>query len=223
MKHGELHNSVRMTWGKAIVEWSKDRHEALRFLIDLNHRYALDGRDPASLGGILWCLGQFDRPFHPEQPIFGKVRTRPIEEHERRTNLAMYEKKVDRPITSSQPRIAIIGAGLGGLMCGRILSDHGLEVDLFDKANRPGGRSCSRQSSLGQFDHERNTSRSGIPISKGILNLGLQTNTSVPGKAASLLLISLVISKMYRHWNVMWEFHRWSHRTTLGRRSDDSI
>ena len=28
--------------------------------IDLNHRYALDGRDPASFGGLLWCFGAFD-------------------------------------------------------------------------------------------------------------------------------------------------------------------
>ena len=71
LKHGELHNNVRMTWGKAILEWTETPERALEVLIDLNHRYALDGRDPASYGGILWCLGQFDRPFPPEQPILG--------------------------------------------------------------------------------------------------------------------------------------------------------
>ena len=63
--HGELHNNVRMTWGKAILNWMPDAKQSLARLIDLNHRYALDGRDPASYGGILWCLGQFDRPFKP--------------------------------------------------------------------------------------------------------------------------------------------------------------
>ena len=67
VKHGELHNNVRMTWGKAILEWTENHRLALERLIDLNHRFALDGRDPASYGGILWCLGQFDRPFFPEQ------------------------------------------------------------------------------------------------------------------------------------------------------------
>ena len=62
---GELHNNVRMTWGKSILNWTPDAEAALATMIDLNHRYALDGRDPASYGGILWCLGQFDRPFPP--------------------------------------------------------------------------------------------------------------------------------------------------------------
>ena len=37
-----------MTWGKALVGWTRDAAHALRVLIDLNNRYALDGRDPAS-------------------------------------------------------------------------------------------------------------------------------------------------------------------------------
>jgi photolyase PhrII len=46
--HGELHNNVRMTWGKALLNWTPDAASALAAMIDLNHRYALDGRDPAS-------------------------------------------------------------------------------------------------------------------------------------------------------------------------------
>ena len=76
LMHGELHNNVRMTWGKAILNWTADAKHALAMMIDLNHRYALDGRDPASYGGILWCLGQFDRPFPPARPILGTVRDR---------------------------------------------------------------------------------------------------------------------------------------------------
>ena len=45
LKHGELHNNIRMTWGKAILEWSSDHRQSLERIIDLNHRYALDGRD----------------------------------------------------------------------------------------------------------------------------------------------------------------------------------
>ena len=30
---------------------------------------ALDGCDPSSYGGLLWCLGLFDRPFEPERPV----------------------------------------------------------------------------------------------------------------------------------------------------------
>ena len=53
LHHGELHNNLRMTWGKTLHRWTRSPEETLRRLIDLNHRYALDGRDPASYGGLL--------------------------------------------------------------------------------------------------------------------------------------------------------------------------
>ena len=43
-------------------------------MIQLNDKWALDGRDPNSYSGILWCLGRHDRPWPPERPIFGTVR-----------------------------------------------------------------------------------------------------------------------------------------------------
>ena len=65
IRHGELHNNVRMTWGKAIASWFADPGEALQLAIDLNHRYALDGRDPSSYGGMLWCFGLLTGPRPP--------------------------------------------------------------------------------------------------------------------------------------------------------------
>ncbi len=154
VKHGELHNNVRMTWGKAILEWTENHRQALERMIDLNHRYALDGRDPASYGGILWCLGQFDRPFFPEQPILGSVRPRPVRFHEQRIDVDAYEKRVDRGIAYPSPRIAMIGTGLSGLMCSRILRDHGIDVRCFEKSRRVGGRTSTRKIADGfQFDH----------------------------------------------------------------------
>lgn len=154
IKHGELHNNVRMTWGKAILQWTRNAGDALRYLIDLNHRYALDGRDPASYGGILWCLGQFDRPFQPAQPIIGTVRGRPTSEHVQRMDLDNYESQIDTPKLPSAPKIAIVGSGLGGLMAARILVDHGWNVTVFDKSRGPGGRSSTRRlEQTLQFDH----------------------------------------------------------------------
>ncbi len=43
-------------------------------MLELNDRYALDGRNPNSLSGIFWCLGRFDRPW-PQRPIYGRVRS----------------------------------------------------------------------------------------------------------------------------------------------------
>jgi len=71
---GTIHNYLRMLWGKKILEWTAEPREALEVMIDLNNRYALDGRDPNSYTGIFWVLGRHDRPWGPERPVFGTVR-----------------------------------------------------------------------------------------------------------------------------------------------------
>ncbi|MBK9037544.1 MAG: deoxyribodipyrimidine photolyase [Myxococcales bacterium] len=71
---GRIHNYLRMLWGKKILEWSPSPRAALAALIELNNKYALDGRDPNSYSGIFWTLGRFDRPWGPERPIFGVIR-----------------------------------------------------------------------------------------------------------------------------------------------------
>jgi deoxyribodipyrimidine photo-lyase len=73
-REGRLHNYLRMLWGKKILEWSSEPREALEVMIELNNRYALDGRDPNSYSGIFWVLGRHDRAWGPERPIFGTVR-----------------------------------------------------------------------------------------------------------------------------------------------------
>ena len=67
---GELHNNVRMTWGKILVHWhhtysfdDKNSVENLmQILCYLNDRYALDGLSPPSYAGLLWCTGWSDKP-----------------------------------------------------------------------------------------------------------------------------------------------------------------
>ncbi len=71
---GVIHNYLRMLWGKKVLEWSESPAEAYRILEHLNNKYALDGRDPNSYTGILWCFGLFDRPWPPERPVFGNIR-----------------------------------------------------------------------------------------------------------------------------------------------------
>ncbi len=73
-RDGTIHNYLRMLWGKKILEWSADPHQALAVMLELNHRWALDGRDPNSASGILWVLGRHDRAWGPERPVYGTVR-----------------------------------------------------------------------------------------------------------------------------------------------------
>jgi deoxyribodipyrimidine photo-lyase len=70
---GEMHNYVRMLWGKNVIAWSSSYEIAFETLVHLNNKYCLDGRDPNSYAGILWCFGKHDRPWM-ERPVFGMMR-----------------------------------------------------------------------------------------------------------------------------------------------------
>jgi len=142
--HGELHNNVRMTWGKALPGWTATPEDARRLLVALNHRYALDGRDPSSYGGLYWCLGLFDRPFTPERPVLGTIRTRPTSVHAGHLDHEAYAARARRP-TRRLGRVAVVGAGVAGLACARTLLDHNVDVVVFDKGRAPGGRLASRR------------------------------------------------------------------------------
>jgi deoxyribodipyrimidine photo-lyase len=74
VREGRIHNYLRMLWGKKILHWSRSPREALKIMLELNNKYALDGRDPNSYSGIFWVLGRYDRAWGPERPIFGKIR-----------------------------------------------------------------------------------------------------------------------------------------------------
>jgi len=134
-----------MTWGKALLEWTPNAARALALLQDLNDRYALDGRDPSSYGGIRWCLGHFDRPFTPEIPILGTVRPRPLSYHAHRLDVPHFKAFTSRSPFASLPRVAVLGAGIAGLACARALASHGLDVTLFEKSRGSGGRLASRR------------------------------------------------------------------------------
>jgi deoxyribodipyrimidine photo-lyase len=87
---GRIHNYLRMLWGKKIVEWSASPRAALATMIELNNKYAVDGRDPNSYSGILWVLGLFDRPWGPRRPIFGTIRYMSSENTARKLSVSAY-------------------------------------------------------------------------------------------------------------------------------------
>lgn len=90
---GRIHNYLRMVWGKKILEWSMTPKAALKVMIELNNKYALDGRDPNSYSGILWCLGKYDRAWGPERRIFGKVRYMSSKNTARKVDVREYMEK----------------------------------------------------------------------------------------------------------------------------------
>jgi deoxyribodipyrimidine photo-lyase len=93
VSEGKIHNYLRMLWGKKILEWTKSPQEALKIMIELNNKYAIDGRDPNSYSGIFWCLGRYDHPWGPVRPIFGTVRYMSSENTARKLNVKEYLSK----------------------------------------------------------------------------------------------------------------------------------
>ncbi|HMS03374.1 MAG TPA: deoxyribodipyrimidine photo-lyase [Gemmatimonadaceae bacterium] len=73
LETGVIHNYARMLWGKQVIRWAPTYEEARAWLFHLNDRYALDGRDPNSVGGIMWCLGLWDRSWG-NKPVWGGLR-----------------------------------------------------------------------------------------------------------------------------------------------------
>lgn len=74
VKTNYMHGYLRMYWAKKILEWTPDPETALKYAIQLNDKYQLDGRDPNGYTGIAWAIGGVhDRPWG-ERKIFGMIR-----------------------------------------------------------------------------------------------------------------------------------------------------
>lgn len=90
---GRMQNYLRMLWGKKVLEWSRTPQEALEVLIELNNKYAVDGRDPNSYSGIFWVFGRYDRAWGPERPIYGKIRYMSSDNTVRKLRISNYLEK----------------------------------------------------------------------------------------------------------------------------------
>jgi deoxyribodipyrimidine photo-lyase len=86
---GQMHNVVRMLWGKSVITWTETYEQALTWLLHLNNKYGLDGRDPNSFAGIQWCFGKFDRPF-AARPVWGTIRPMSLERAHSKYDVARY-------------------------------------------------------------------------------------------------------------------------------------
>lgn len=104
VREGRMHNYLRMLWAKKILEWSPTPREALATMIDLNNRYAVDGRNPNSYSGIFWTLGRFDRPWAPERPIFGRIRYMSSENTARKLHIKNYLRRY-APVPTPSPTL----------------------------------------------------------------------------------------------------------------------
>ncbi|MGC4087041.1 MAG: FAD-binding domain-containing protein [Polyangiaceae bacterium] len=90
VESGHMHNYLRMLWGKRVLNWTRTPEQAYQLLVELNNKYALDGRNPNSYSGIGWCFGRYDRPWGPERPVYGLIRYMTSESAQRKLHLKQY-------------------------------------------------------------------------------------------------------------------------------------
>jgi deoxyribodipyrimidine photo-lyase len=96
VKEGTVQNYLRMLWGKKVLEWSRTPEEAWAILVELNNRYALDGRDPNSYSGIGWVFGRYDRPWVPERNVYGVIRYMSSTNTVKKLDMGDYEERFAR-------------------------------------------------------------------------------------------------------------------------------
>ena len=92
---GIIHGYLRMLWGKKIIEWSATPEEAHATMIRLHEKWAIDGRDPNTHAGVLWCFGKHDRPWAPQRPVFGMIRYMSSDSTRKKVRLEEIEKAID--------------------------------------------------------------------------------------------------------------------------------
>jgi predicted NAD/FAD-dependent oxidoreductase len=150
--YGRLRNDAAVVFPKGVSRMSAYLHHGHVSPFRIAADAALDGNDPNSYGGLLWCLGLFDRPFKPERPVIGTLRPRSTKDHAKRLNMAAYTAKIKGPVFGEPLKIGVIGSGLSGLFAAKTLKDHGHQVQVFEKTDRPGGRIATLTDSTYAFD-----------------------------------------------------------------------
>jgi hypothetical protein len=158
---GELHNNLRMAWGKAVPAWwaaglpesmppstipaAERLQRALDLLIRLNDDFALDGGAPPSYGGLLWCLGWRDRP-----GAAGKPKPRPTSVMASKIRPGDLAQQLARRVAAAGAPPAgvagVVAAGVIGASRGEALR-HG--DGGFPPAKRPKGTTADQKPGLG--------------------------------------------------------------------------
>ena len=96
VRDGWMPNPLRMLWGKAVIQWTRNAGEALAALEHLNNKYSLDGRDPSTYLNLLWVFGKFDRPFY-RRPIYGTVRYLSLTAARKKFDVEQVIERFERP------------------------------------------------------------------------------------------------------------------------------
>ena len=95
-ERGVVQSYARMLWGKLPLLWMRRPELAHAAMMQLNDKWALDGRDPNGYANVSWCFGLHDRPW-PERDVFGNVRTMTSASARRKLDFEGYIQRWGRP------------------------------------------------------------------------------------------------------------------------------
>jgi len=98
---GFMHNTMRMYWGKKILEWTPSPEEAFARTLHLNNKYFLCGRDPNAYTNVAWIFGLHDRPWACRK-VFGTIRYMAATGLERKFDINAYVRRVDALATGEE-------------------------------------------------------------------------------------------------------------------------
>ncbi|GAB66930.1 deoxyribodipyrimidine photolyase [Plasmodium cynomolgi strain B] len=74
IKEGIMHEFLKVFWAKKILNWSGNSQTALKYALQLNDEFSIDGKTPSGYISIMWSImGVHDQSWN-ERSIFGKVR-----------------------------------------------------------------------------------------------------------------------------------------------------
>ena len=226
LRHGELHNNLRMTWGKAVPLWTESLEHSLFIGQTLNDKYALDGRDPSSVVGVQWCHGLFDRPFFPSMPVMGVVRKRDVVTHASRLDVDAYEMHINRPSSHGQGPYFVIGTDIMASSVARMLHDHGLEVRIVEhgaqakhaslNANEPilfpswmeeRVASMCEQKDINTVEEIGNLLREGISVTDAVPADAIVVHEAQDASIDAEELASLIEQSVWQAVGIVWEIN----------------
>jgi deoxyribodipyrimidine photo-lyase len=93
LRDGVIQPYARMLWGKVALTLTRSPRDAFDWLVRLNDKWALDGRDPNTYTNIGWCFGLHDHPY-PERAVFGTVRCMTSRSARTKWDTDAYERRV---------------------------------------------------------------------------------------------------------------------------------
>ncbi len=93
LRDGVIQPYARMLWGKVALTLAPSAETAFEWLVVLNDKWALDGRDPNTYTNIAWCFGLHDHPY-PGRAVFGTVRCMTSKSARTKWDTRAYEARV---------------------------------------------------------------------------------------------------------------------------------